>query len=281
VDEQEFAASIGDFVSLALEASERRRAEQAFRSAQEELLRQDFQARRQIEFELERVKDELMRQTRLATIGQIAASIAHELRKPLTAIRHAADSLRVHVPGEPARWAEEMRVVEEEIRRADVAISDLLALSQPKDPTKETVDLEPLVRDAFASFQCGEGLRLQLDFDPLPYVVEADPVLLRQVLTGLLLNSIEAMGLRGEIRVVARREAGFDVVRVKDDGPGIPEALRSRVFEPLVTTKVKGTGLGLPICRQVVERHGGTIEVVAGPGRGAEIRLRLPSRARG
>jgi CheY-like chemotaxis protein len=91
------------------------------------------------------------------------------------------------------------------------------------------VDLEPVVRDAFAYVRSGDAPRLRLDLDPLPFVVEADPGQLRQVLTNLLQNSAEAMGHRGEIRVVARRESGFDVVTVEDEGPGIPEALRMRV----------------------------------------------------
>ena len=113
----------------------------------------------------------------------------------------------------------------------------------------------------------------------VPFLVDADAGQLRQVLTNLMSNSAEAMQQQGQITVEAQRDDGFDVVTLTDDGPGIPESLRARVFEPLVTTKVKGTGLGLPICLQIVERHGGSIEVVGGGKQGAVLRLRLPSRA--
>jgi signal transduction histidine kinase len=275
-DEQDFAASIGDFVSLALEAAERRRAQQAFRSAQEDLLRQDFQARRQIEFELDRMKDELVRQTRLATIGQVAASIAHELRNPLGAIRNAVFYLRRRVPPDESKWTEYFDIIDHEICRADVTINDLLEMSQAKEPVKEAVDLGKVVRDSFGYVRPREDVRLRLVVDPDPFTVDADAGQLRQVLTNLMSNSVEAIQGAGRITVEARHEDGFDVITVADDGPGVAESLRQRIFEPLITTKVKGTGLGLPICRQIAERHGGTIESVPSGNRGAIFRLRLP-----
>jgi signal transduction histidine kinase len=275
-DEQDFAASIGDFVSLALEAVERRRAQQAFRSAQEELLRQDFQARRQIEFELDRMKEELVQQTRLATIGQVAASMAHELRDPFGAIAAASAALRRRVSADEPEWSELLDVIEQEIRRADVAIHDLLEMSRAEDPAKEAVDLAAVVRDCFRCVRPGDDVELQLSVDRDPFLVDADPRQLRQVMTNLISNSVEAMKDRGRIMVEARCRGGLDEIVVSDSGSGIPIELKHRIFEPLVTTKVEGTGIGLPICRQIVERHGGSIDVIAAGQRGAAFRVRLP-----
>jgi signal transduction histidine kinase len=275
-DEQDFAASVGDFVSLALEAGERRRAEQAFRSAQEELLRQDFQARRQIEFELDSMKSELVRQTRLATVGQVAASIARELRKPCHAISDAAAALRQHVPCPETAWAEQLEIIETEIRRADVTMQDLLAMSRAKDPVKELIDLGGVVRETFDTIASNDAAELRLAVDPDPFLVEADPGQLQQVLANLIANAVEAVPDRGRIKVEARRHGEFDEIVLTDSGPGIRSDLWEQVFEPLVSTKVGGTGLGLAICRQIVERHGGAIEVVAAPEPGAAIRIRLP-----
>ena len=277
-DEQDFAASVGDLISLAIASSERRRTQQSFRSAQEELLRQDFQARRQIEFELDRIKDELVRQTRMATIGQVAASIAHELRNPLGAIRNAAYCLRKQDSGDPATRNEYLAIIEQEIRRSDGTIDDLLEMSQAKAPNKQVVDLAKIVRDSF-EYVRREGIDLETSFEPRPFLVDADPGQLRQVLTNVMSNSIDAMDDGGKIEVRVRREASFDVVLVKDDGSGIPSEVRARLFEPLVTTKAKGTGLGLPICRQIVERHGGTINTVDTDGKGAGFLIRLPRAA--
>jgi signal transduction histidine kinase len=280
-DEQDFAASIGDFVSLALEAVERRRAQQAFRSAQEELLRQDFQARRQIEFELERMKEELVQQTRLATIGQVAASIAHELREPFGAVAAAAAALRRRVSADEPEWSELIDVIEQEIRLADVAIHDLLELSRAEDPVKEAVDLAAMVRDCFRCVRPGDHVELRLNVDRDPFLVEADPGQLRQVMTNLISNSVEAMRDRGQITVEARCRGELDEIVVSDSGSGIPIELGHRIFEPMVTTKVEGTGIGLPICRQIVERHGGSIDVVPTGQPGAAFRLRLPRSASG
>jgi signal transduction histidine kinase len=275
-DEQDFAASIGDFVSLVLEGAERKRAEQSFRSTQEELLRQDFQARRQIEFELDRIKHDLVRQTRLATIGQVAASIAHELRNPLGAIRNAVYCLRRRAPSSDPKWAEYLDIIEQEIRRSDTTINDLLEISQAKQPVKQDVDLAGVVRESMDYVRSSDDIELRLSIDPDPFLVEADPGQLRQLMTNLMSNSAEAMQERGRITVEAHRLDEFDEIVVQDSGPGIPAALRDRIFEPLVTTKVKGTGLGLPICRQLAERHGGSIEAVATGRSGATFRIRLP-----
>jgi GAF domain-containing protein len=136
-DEQDFAASIGDFLSLALEASRRRRAEQAFRSAQEELLRQDFQARRQIEFELARIKSELGRQSRLAAMGQTAAGIADGLCAPLESIARAARWLRGRLPPGATDWIEQVDRIESETLRAGLAISGLLENEDDADDGAE------------------------------------------------------------------------------------------------------------------------------------------------
>ena len=132
-DEQDFAASVGDFLSLGLEASERRRAEQAFRSAQEELLRQDFQARRQIETELERIQAELVRQTRLATLGQIAEGIAHDLGRPLAEIRRAVSRLR-RAPGGTRGEEDPLALLEREVGLVEATIAALLEKARRDGP---------------------------------------------------------------------------------------------------------------------------------------------------
>jgi len=275
-DEQDLAASVGDFLALALEASERRLAQQQFRSAQEELLRQQFQARRQIEFQLDSVKGDLVHQTRLATIGQVAASLAHDLRNPLGAIRNAVYYLARRVPEDEPEWGKYLGMIQREIGRADVTVSDLLEMSQAKDPWKEPVQLAGILHEAFAYSGGQDRVRLRLDLQPEDFVVTADPGQLKQVLVNLMTNAVQAMRGRGEITVEARREAGFDSVTIRDDGPGVEPELRPRVFAPLVTNKDKGTGLGLAICRQIVERHGGTIALLDDDPAGTAFRIRLP-----
>jgi len=273
-DEQDFAASVADFVSLALEASERRRTEQAYRVAQETLLRQQWQARHQIESELDRAKDELIRKTRLATIGQVAASIAYELRNPLAAIRDAEDCLSREVPGDKPGCVEHLGIIARQVKAADAIVDNLLEMSRGKEPARENVDLGVAVREAFDRVEDAEGVRLRLELDPAPFSVDADPELLRVLLINLIANAAQSTGGQGELRVAATIEGGLRVITFADDGPGVPEVLQARIFEPLYTTRQGGAGLGLTIANQVAERHGWTLDL-APSERGATFRLRL------
>jgi signal transduction histidine kinase len=117
-------------------------------------------------------------------------------------------------------------------------------------------------------------LRTVLEPDPFP--VSVDPDQLRQVLGNLLTNSVQAMDGKGQITIAGAGAGDYDVIRIQDGGPGISPEHRARAFEPLFSTKAKGTGLGLTICRQIIEQHGGTIEWVEADGAGATLQIRLP-----
>lgn len=232
-EEQDFAASVADFVSLALEASERRRVEQAFRVAQEELLRMQWQARRQVEHELERVKDELIHKTRLATIGQVATTIADELRNPLGAIRNAQSYLATRLANEPAKSRERLDLIGREVCVADTIIDNLLEMSRAKEPVRQTVDLGAVVREAFERVREARDVRLVLRLEPDPLRVEADPEQLRQLLVNTIKNAAQAMSGAGEIRVAATTEGGTANVTIADDGPGVPADTQARVFRQI------------------------------------------------
>ncbi len=274
-EEQEFAASIAEFVSLALETSERRKAEEAFRAAQSQILLHQQQEKRLVDAELERVKGDLVRHTRLATIGQVAVSIAHEIRNPLAALRNAAYYLKRHAAAQDPKVVEYLDIIEQEVRQADRIVSDLMDMSRTRDPDRKRVDLARAVHAAMEYVEGRNGVDLHMDLESDPFFVSADPDQLGQVLANVLINATQAMHGRGRIMVRAWREQGADVINITDDGPGIPRHLGRQVFEPLFTTKAKGTGLGLAICRQIVERHGGSIDL-AQSVRGASFRIRLP-----
>ncbi len=277
-DERDFAASVADIVSLLMESAERQQAEEAVRAAQEQLLIRQREEGRKVESELEKVKSQLVRRTRLAAIGQVAASIAHDLRNPLGAIRNAEYYLRRRIPADRPEWAEFLTIIHQEIHTADRIVTNLLEMSRAKEPAKENVDLAGAVDQAFEGVRRGDGVRLRLDLDPERYVVHADPDQLQQVLSNLFTNAIQAMEQRGELAVEARREDRTDVIVVRDSGPGVSPKVRASIFEPLFTTKAKGTGLGLAICRQIVEAHGGAIELLAAAEQGAAFAIRLPLR---
>ncbi|HXV76022.1 MAG TPA: ATP-binding protein, partial [Candidatus Polarisedimenticolaceae bacterium] len=164
---------------------------------------------------------------------------------------------------------------EQEVDNADGIIGDLLEMTRAKAPVKAPVDLGEVVTAAFSRLQ-SERLSLDLAIDPQPFRVDADAGQLRQVFTNLLLNAAQAMDGRGTVRVRARHFGGQALVTVEDEGAGIRPEDRERVFEPLFTTKAKGTGLGLPVCRQIIEGHGGTIAVADTSSAGTRFEIRLP-----
>jgi PAS domain S-box-containing protein len=260
---------------LVRDITERRRQEAATREAQAKLLEHQQQATQRVATELQKVRDRLVRQTQLATIGQVSASIAHELRNPLGVIRNAVFLLRRKLkPAEqsPARY---LQIIEEETATADQIISDLMAMSRGKPPSKSLVSLEEIIHRARARCPNAHDIRWELEALDEQVSLYVDPAQMEQVFRNLFANSIQSMEGGGTISVSAGGDGQYDQIVVADTGPGIPEDQREHIFEPLYTTKSKGTGLGLTICHQIIERHGGTIDLDTKRD-GAVFRIRLP-----
>ena len=261
---------------IAEDVTEQKLAREAAAAAQVQLLEHQQRQREHVEAELEKVKNQLVRQTRLATIGQVAAGIAHDLRNPLAVVRNAAWILKRYLPpGEP-KPQRYLEIIDTEIETTNRIINNLLEAVRAKEPVKQVVDMAQAAAEVFERVPNRGEIDFQVECWPEPFLVHADPVQLRQVLGNLLNNAAEAMGGKGRITLEARREDDFDVLVVRDSGPGIAAEIRETLFEPLVTTRLKGTGLGLAICRQIIERHGGTIDLVEHDAAGAAFRIRLP-----
>jgi signal transduction histidine kinase len=256
--------------------TEQRRAEAKARGSQHRLLQQQRQRRQHVEAELGRARDALVRTTRLAAIGQMSASIAHDLRNPLGTMRNAVYYLKRRLPEGRPEIGEYLDIIDQEINAADRIISNLLGAARAKEPVKQALDLGRTVQEVFDRLGQTEAIRLRMSLKPDPFTVRADPDQLRQVIHNLVQNAEEAMGHRGEILVEAGRDVDGDAIVFRDTGPGVAPEVRDSLFEPLVTTKAKGIGLGLTICRHIVERHGGTIELIDRGKSGAAFRIRLP-----
>ena len=264
-------------ISMARDITESRRAEEEIRTAQERLLEQQRREKEHVDTELEKVRDELVTRTRLATIGQVSASIGHELRNPLGSIRNAAFFLKRRVPKGMAKWVEYLDIISEEVNRADITIGNLMEMCRPKQSGKQEVDLGRIVKEASMWANVPENVRLRVALQPDPFLVSGDAGQLRQVLANLFANAVQAMDGGGEIGVDARHRNNYDEIIVRDHGPGVPTEYRGQLFEPLFSTKAKGTGLGLTICHQIIEHHGGTIELIEAEGGGAAFEIRLPA----
>ncbi len=268
------------YYAMLVDVSERRRAQEAARSAQQQLIEQQRNEQASVERELDRVRDQLISKTRLAAIGEVAASVAHDLRNPLGAIRNAKFYLSRKLPESEGRWREYLEVMEREIVTADRIIHDLMDMTRNREPELEEVELETAAREAFERVDGCEGVELNTDLERNPFLISADPDQFARVLDNLLLNAVQAMDGNGRIVVEAQSDADFDCICVRDSGPGVAADLRARLFEPLITNKAKGTGLGLAICRQIVERHGGRITLERSDDSGSEFLIKLPRLSR-
>jgi PAS domain S-box-containing protein len=263
-------------VGITRDITERKQAEEQLRLAQQQLLEHQSHLREQVEAELAKAKEQLVRQSRQAVLGQISASIMHDLDQSVLHMRDAAFRLKQYLPKDQPHMAQYMAVIDRGIDASKRMLTNLAELARGREPLKQQIDLGEAVREVFDCLELGGKVHLRLELEPQPFVLAADPVQFRQVLENLVANAAEAMPEGGQIRVHARHEGEVDVVAVEDDGPGILPEHRDQLFEPLFTTKPQAAGLGLTIGRQIVERHGGSMELLAHEGPGATFHIRLP-----
>ncbi|WP_020475384.1 sensor histidine kinase [Zavarzinella formosa] len=229
---------------------------------------------------LRRTEREALRAEQLAWVGQMAAGIAHEIRNPLMSIKllvQAAADRR----GGPALRPRDFEVLEDEIVRLEQIVADFLDFARPPRLDKRPVDPSALLQqtlDALRGRAELQAVRFRLDSNHSGYSLDADPNQLRQVVYNLAINAMDAMPAGGEVIVTCEQEAdGGVLIAVGDSGPGLPPELGERIFEPFVSTKESGLGLGLSICRRIIESHGGRLLAENRPGGGAVFTIRLPA----
>ena len=263
-------------VGISRDITERTRAEEELRQAQQQLLEHQSHLREQVEAELAKAREQLVRQSRLAVIGQISGSIMRDLEQSVFLMRDAAFRLKRHLPKDQPHMAQYMAVIDRGIDASKRMLANLAELASGREPQKQPIDLGEAVREVFERLELGGKVHLKLELEPQPFFIAADPVQFRQVLENVIANSRQAMPEGGQIRVAARHEGDVDAVVIEDDGPGVLPEHRDFLFEPMFTTKPLAAGLGLTICRQIVERHGGSMELLANNGPGAAFHIRLP-----
>lgn len=219
------------------------------------------------------------RREKLVALGHLAAGVAHEIRNPLSSIKGLAKYFAERTPpgGEAYALAQ---VMAKEADRLNRVVSELLELVRPAHLKWQPVDLNDVIAHSLQLVsQDAAGRAIQLRFTPQPSLrrIQADPDRLNQVLLNLYLNAIQAIGRDGLITVaVSDGGDGSVQLSVTDSGKGMTEEQQQAIFTPYFTTKADGTGLGLAVVQNIVEQHGGTIQVESSPGRGATFTLSLP-----
>jgi signal transduction histidine kinase len=231
---------------------------------------------------LQQREHEVLRAEQLAAVGQVAAGVAHELRNPLTSVKMLVQAgLEGDVPAGLA--PEDLAIIEHEVRRMETCIQTFLDFARPPASERRRCDLVPVVRRALALAEVRarrQGVALSAELPPGPVELSIDAAQVQQVLLNLLLNALDALPGGGTVRVEVRPatpEEPAVAVRVRDSGPGIAPRIRERLFEPFVSSKETGLGLGLSISRRLVEAHGGTIRGENAPGGGALFAFTLPA----
>jgi signal transduction histidine kinase len=225
---------------------------------------------------------ELLKKERLSVLGQLTATVAHELRNPLSAIRNTLFSVKEMANGAGLKLDRPISRMERSIERCNRIIGDLLEYARHRELRCAPMDFEIWLHEVLAEQQVPAGITLTEDFHAPAQPIEIDAERVRRVVINLIENAAQALGELpadgGERRITVQTSADDDgvAIRVADTGPGIPPENLTRIFEPLFSTKSFGTGLGLATVKQIVGQHGGTIGVDSTVGQGTCFTIRLP-----
>jgi PAS domain S-box-containing protein len=244
----------------------------------------DISERRQAQIEIERARLELAHMSRVSLVGQLTASLAHELLQPITAVTiNAAAGLQATEPEAPSEARALFQDIFDSGRRAGNVVKNVMGMLKKDNPPHMRVDLNRLIQEVahvMRSELLGHHVNLTVNLDSANAEIKGNPVELQQVLLNLMLNATEAMG---SIPVIERKLVITTAVRsdtvelnVRDSGVGAPPEVMKRIFDPFVTTKATGVGVGLAICAQIISAHKGKLLAENNPDRGMTFRCILP-----
>lgn len=235
--------------------------------------------------EIVRAQEQLINAEKLASLGRMAAGVAHELNSPLTGIVTFAHLMLKRLPPENTQDAEDLKIIIDQAERCSKIVRGLLGFSRRTASEKASIDINILIENTLSMVRNQAkfyNIVFEVHLDRSIPLVHVDPNQIQQVFLNLLLNSADAMEEKGRIiissRMVVEDGNKFLELEFADTGPGIPEEIRGRIFEPFFTTKPagKGTGLGLSVSYGIIKKHDGQIVLKSEPGKGAIFIIRLP-----
>jgi two-component system sensor histidine kinase HydH len=230
--------------------------------------------------EVRHLEAAMAQRERLATLGDMAATVAHEIRNPLNAVSMGLQRLGAEFhPAEGEEYGRLVTLMRGEVERLNSIVGEFLSLARPLSLNREAADVADLLADAAALVEAdakASGVEVSVEVRPGLPRVRLDRDRFKQALLNVMLNAVQAMPGGGRLGVQAAVAGRHLAVTVTDAGGGIPADLLPRIFEPYVTTRAKGLGLGLAVARRIVEAHGGRIEAESEPGRGSRFRLTVP-----
>jgi signal transduction histidine kinase len=232
--------------------------------------------------ELQEAQEQLIQKEKLASVGQLAAGVAHEINNPLSSILLYADILCQEISAQNAQQYQDLQMIMKEAKRCRIIVNDLLSFSRQNEVMAQPTDLNALLEEIAEEIGIHErfqGVGIQMDLDSELPLIEADPFQLRQVFCNLMNNAADAMLGGGTLTLRTKKGPWPELItaEVQDTGEGISEENMKRLFTPFFTTKPvgKGTGLGLAIIYGIVKMHRGQIEVQSQVGQGTTFTLTL------
>lgn len=243
---------------------------QTFNQATEKLA-ESYQKIGELQRQIAEKDRQLGRKTRLEMLGRMAAGLAHEIRNPLAGIQLYASMLRRDLETDPAKVRTLDRILSA-VTGLEKLVEDMLTFGRDLEPRKQSCSLAGLVEEALDLARAAleeKKVRIVRALDGAK--ADLDPEMMRRVFLNIILNAAQALESGGTLTVAA---AGRTVT-FTDDGPGIPAEIMDKLFTPFLTSKAKGTGLGLPIAQKIVEAHGGTVEARNNPDRGVTFTVKL------
>ena len=233
--------------------------------------------------ELKKTQQELLKSQRLAAIGEVAAMVGHDLRNPLQAIVNMMYLTKEKLNSTSLQGSELLKLaetVEEQVRYMNKIVSDLEDFARPLKVEFAPTDLHKLINETLSSIRVPDTVKVSivieddLDFPKLT----VDAALMRRVFINLITNALQAMPDRGDLKIAAKRTEDSALISVQDTGVGIPEENLEKIFQPLFSTKAKGQGLGLAVCKRLVEAHNGSITFKSKVGEGSTFTVEIPLR---
>jgi signal transduction histidine kinase len=255
-----------------IDITARKRAEAALKEYSERLEQMVEERTR----ELRDAQGQLIRQERLTILGQLAGGIGHELRSPLGAIKNAVYLLNLSLPSPDPETAEVLQILNHQVANADRVITSLMDFARFQPPYRRATDVRATIDAALAQSALPANVTVNQQYaETLPPLM-ADPHQLQIVFGNLMRNAAQAMPNGGQLTIAAQRSDTELAISFRDTGVGIAPDVLDKIFQPMFTTKSRGLGLGLALCKLLVEGHGGRIEVTSQVGKGTIVVVYLP-----
>ena len=241
----------------------------------QELLNKNQELQKKL-VELNETQEKLLRSEKLAVVGQLTASIGHELRNPLSRIKTAAALLRNEIKEPNSESDELLKIVDNEVMISTKIINDLLDFSRERKPNLKPNSLNAIVLETLKRVRFPDDISIEQQLDPSIPQLHLDDGQIQQIIINLILNSIQAMDNGGKVYVKTMLNGDWVELTIKDTGCGIPQENLDKIFEPLFTTKPKGIGLGMSIVKMLVEKHGGHMQSHSRMNIGTTVTLTFP-----